>query len=766
MRALSILACTLLGGAVTLGSPAALPQEASAERADPFASLTLPALTYRSRPASEWLERFLASGGTSREALWSLFWWDERSPEVVEALREELARQRRASESRDGSVSGWDTSAERTARREIDAILDHWQVPHECLSMEEYWDRTMKDEGCRDPADVFALPALLPDDDAVLLGRLSEGDPRSRIAAATTLVARQRAVRPAVRAIVRALHEEWGDSLAPSAGEASSDHLALLTTLGFTWAWRFAGSDASRAIAELLADPEEPEALKRFAVDVLRPGSSFSHWLRDDRDLPRVLADLACEGGALADAARRELFEAAGLGWWPVGTFPVDYGWRIGVDSLDRPLIEEQVARAVRALLATDLRARGVPLDEGVLRAFSRKGNSVGTTLEDRYDAQKLLEIWEAVRRSEPVLAVARPWLIEKLERPGLVGRKALRLLCRVGEHGPEVKTAYLRVLGELLEPRLLDEAGLEFVPCLSAHDDETLAMLTRVFEKTKHVELLGDALAAGGFLESSEDGGLGRAFAEYLDRERVDRWWLLYAVGYPGPCEILEDDDVEVRVGKLSINARYRRSCGEEQVEESAALWALLEAGDPGMDSVQGGWFDCAIQAVDELDLESERLAEWGIAALLDYGNEFGLHQDAIGDVLARRQLTRRQQAELCHVDVDYFLADHDWSELFARQGEAAIERIVDVRRDAYLRPGRLCDVLRITRPSALDVEYLRLALTQGLSRDRELALEILADFASLDTPTLREATLRCLTDCDDGVRAAAARAREARGW
>jgi len=505
-------------------------------------------------------------------------------------------------------------------------------------------------------------------------------------------------------------------------------------------------------------------ALKRFLLEEVHPCGSIYHRLRDDHDLPRVLADLACEEGPLADGARRELFGAVWVAWTPGWGAFYDSGWQPGVDSIEQPRIEKQLARVVRAWLESDLRARGVRLEEEVLRAFSQGGNSLGTTLEDRYDAQKLAEVWRAVRRSEPVLAVARPWLIEKLERPGLVGRQALKLLCRVGEHGPEVKAAYLRVLGELLEPRLLDESRLEVVPCLSVHDDETLAMLTRVFEKTKQKELLRFALAAGGCLSSSEEGGLGRAFAEYLDREHVDYWAFLYTLGYPGPCPILEDDGIDARVDKLSINARFRRARGEEPAEESAALGALLEAGFPENGSSPGDWFNRAIWAVDELDLDPERFPEWGIAALLDYWNEFGLHQDSIGRALARMELSRRQQAALCHVDVDVLCGD--WPELFARQGVAGFERIVDLRRDAYLWVGNLPAVLRVTRPSALDVEYLRLALTQGGARDRELALEVITEFVSLDVPVLREAALRRLTDCDDGVRTAAARAREARGW
>jgi len=72
---------------------------------------------------------------------------------------------------------------------------------------------------------------------------------------------------------------------------------------------------------------------------------------------------------------------------------------------------------------------------------------------------------------------------------------------------------------------------------------------------------------------------------------------------------------------------------------------------------------------------------------------------------------------------------------------------------------------VLKITRLSALDEKVLLQGLEQGAARDREQGLEIIGEF-DLDTPALRKAVVARITDCDDGVRAAAMALRDARGW
>ncbi len=468
-------ACTFVAGASVAG---ALQEE---QRPDPFDELPLPALQYRSRPVGEWIELYRESEGTSREALWSVFYWDDRSPEVIEFLREELKRSWDVYPPRHQDIVGWNTSTAGTLRREVDAILDHWGVEHECLGMKKYWDPSMYSylSEPRRTVDAFPPPVpLLEGSNEELLELLRSGNEDERGRAALTLIARQHEVGVAVRAHLHHLY-----ATGPARDESR-------------WVWRFARSAAEHALAELLADPAESVAVKAFLLDEVGLRSLAWQGIQDEHALPPVLAELALEG-PLAESARRELFALCRVetGRYTLATFDVK-STRVGVFSMERPFVEEQLARVVRAYLEADPRERGVRLTEGILRCFATGGDSVGPTLADRYDAQRQYEIRQPVRKSELVLAAARPWLIETLDRPGPVGREALRLLCLAGEHGPEVRAAYRRALDGM---ERFDEETLDAVPCLGQHDAETLASFTRVFERTERKNLLYCQIVAGG---------------------------------------------------------------------------------------------------------------------------------------------------------------------------------------------------------------------------------------------------------------------------
>lgn len=713
---------------------------------DPFAGLPLTALQYRSRPVGEWIELFRESKGTSREALWSVFYWDDRSPEVIEFLREELKRSWEVYPPRHQDIVGWNTSTAGTLRREVDAILDHWGVEHECLGMKEYWDPSMYSYLSKPRRTVDAFPPPVPlleasNEALVELLRSGVGDERGR--AALTLIARQHEVSVAVRAHVHHLY---------ATGPARDESL---------WVWRFARSATERALAELLADPAESVAVKAFLLDEVGLRAMAWQRIQDERALPPVLAELALEG-PLAESARRELFALCDVETprYALGDFDVR-STRAGVISMERPFIEKLLARVVRAYLEADPRERGVRLTEGILRCFAVGGNSVGPTLADRYDAQRLFEIRQAVHRSELVLAAARPWLIETLDRPGLVGREALRLLCLAGEHGPEVRAAYRRALDGM---ERFDEETLDAMPCLGQHDAETLASLKRVFERAERKDLLYCQIVAGGLLDTSREDGIARTLVDYAERSGVNLWCWLHHDGYEGTCTLRPEDEKVTRVDKLILNASSKASRGEEVSQELAGLWKILEDGyhEQGLSSF--GWYERAIWEVGKLDPDEARFADWGIALMLDFWKTWDYHTLAVADILAKRELTRRQQAALCHADVT--VLDDDWGSFFASQGEAAIERVVDVRRRAYL--GRMKDlrnVLKITRMSTLDESVLLQGLEQGAARDRELGLEIIGEL-DLDTPALREAALARTGDCDDDVRAAAKALRDARGW
>ncbi len=145
----------------------------------------LPELDYHDKSADEWLAAFEQSGGLDRDALWSLFFWDARSPRFIAGLRESLHRRELLS-------------------TEIDAILDHWQVEHECIPLSEYLQRTRSVEPTYDIGqrslptrkamkpveghDVALDAALHSNDPATALLQLSRADRNLRNAARKKLL--------------------------------------------------------------------------------------------------------------------------------------------------------------------------------------------------------------------------------------------------------------------------------------------------------------------------------------------------------------------------------------------------------------------------------------------------------------------------------------------------------------------------------------------------------------------------------------------------
>jgi hypothetical protein len=92
-------------------------------------------LHWAQKDVSEWLSIVRRGGRDVREALWCLFYADERSPRVLDALRE---------------IEKSSTNDE--ARRIADAILCHWRAEHEAMGAAAY----------RAPRSAVAPNALFP----------------------------------------------------------------------------------------------------------------------------------------------------------------------------------------------------------------------------------------------------------------------------------------------------------------------------------------------------------------------------------------------------------------------------------------------------------------------------------------------------------------------------------------------------------------------------------------------------------------------------
>jgi hypothetical protein len=703
---------------------------------DPLAQLFLPRLEHGSRPASEWLDRLRAprDDADRRDALWCLYWQDDRGALVIDALRALL---RPSADERRLDLS-----------READAILDDWGVEHECLSLEEYWTEAMTAYGgwYRTPAEVHDWPmALLDLSDDELIALLDSDSEQLQARAAVTLVAGHRHAERAIRALLRAAHQR-GSMRGAEPPDVSPDvwrirDLPAESVLrALAWARSYAGTAADDAIASLLADPAEPLERKRFVLaDIgVRPMKAYRR--RTVAELPLELARLVVEGGELADLAWRQLSALCdvpcGSPWDEQAVQGLDESWVHiwkELPPLEDPLLVGPFIEALRARIERS-KARG-PL-----------------TLRDLADGVAAALMCPAAR------AVVLPELHALTDRED-ARLDALRALCHLGAGGPRIEALYLRCLAGWKDPRA---GSLERLPCLEHHSPETLAALER-FIASRGQWPPFRTLEAGGLL-GGDPGPLALAYAEHLQESGTSLWDSLYEAGYRGPAPLDGEDDPLDYVAKLGITIRARQRAGEPVEQQARALWEVLQGGfhESGTSAVD--FYSTAIRMTDELGLSSPAFHDYCLTLLLDRWKTFGYHQLAAAHVLWNVELSPRQRAILCHMDVDV-LCD-DWDELLGRQGRAAIERVTDVRAGVYCGSVRgLRDVLRITRLSQLDERYLLGALGRGSFGAREAALEVVREGA-VDFPAVRAAVRRRETDCDAFVRSAARALVEARSW
>jgi hypothetical protein len=161
----------------------------------------------------EILEALAEVEGNAPELWWALLERDERSPEVLDALRHGLRKIRYAD-----------------SRRVIDTILNHWQVPHEAISRSAFLNRSSElvepDEVC--PWKV----APMNGEDAELAELLADPDEKLRLRAAFTLLSRGAHHLDALRAFLPSFpkHDWIRDFAGAAVGEAIGVELAAATS--------------------------------------------------------------------------------------------------------------------------------------------------------------------------------------------------------------------------------------------------------------------------------------------------------------------------------------------------------------------------------------------------------------------------------------------------------------------------------------------------------------------------------------------------------
>jgi len=718
-----LMALTLTASALRIGR---VPW--SAQRLD---QLVVPAVDHGTRSVDEWLARFRAGGPEAREALWCLYYADERFPRVIDALRDGL---------------GGDL------RCDVDAVLTDWEIPHDPLSPAHFGVSGGESFEARlgmSSASFDVRPWLLDLPEEELLAALDSGARPRRARAALSLVARHREVERALRALVEWLGESrvtWRTSLWAREGETELDGEDALGILGFAWAWRFAGEEAERVLAELLLDASVDLELRRFVLERLVPRSTYDRRPAREPRLRAALLDLTA-GGPLADGARAELATLVGAA--PAGRV--------------RPFDEAHLHRRSLGLVAPED-------DELRARLVAEWIEAEGPAPSIDSELELLGRLTFSVLGAPQTLEVARPWLEARLERPGRVGEEALRALCHAGESGSRVRAAYVAHV-EFLQPDR-DEVDpprklRERVPCLRQHDDRTAEALAALVRRCESpMELLPAMEAAGWITDPAPPLAFEFFVAQAAVTDPEALWGALDFRGYAGPCELLVTDSAWTRVATLGIRARGELRRGRDARAEAAELWTILERGNPKTGGSPNDFHMRAMRLVCELDLDPERFTDYALGLLMSESESYlSYPRTTAVRLLAGMDLDRRQQGLLCRMRTGPLPVD-GWQELLASQGRASVERAVDLRRDLYAgRPRALQALLRVTKPSALDRRYLLDQLEHGTAVQRREALEMVRNF-ELDAPEIAAGVRARRADGDPRVRELAADLCRRREW
>jgi hypothetical protein len=738
--------------ALTLGCVLSLPHAGE----EPF----LPCFEHARKPAREWMKDFEASGGNSLDALWCIYWSQDRSNEVVDFLTR--WRDRCAS----GACSPiaetrWAFEIPLEPAREIDAILSDWQIPVAPLPPE--WpaehgaSTTLASDGTlhwRSSTGRFPFPvAPLEGDEPNLFANLAQEDRLMQARAALALVVQGSHAMQALDTLVERTASDMRaeDTRADQAGWASTPISSTtrarrvepdseITRRVLEWLLQFGGSTGTRAIAAYAAKDEDHASI---AARILgEPGPGMYSLLRLELGPSNALDEIWA-----VYAVRRDDF---GSGMWRRLKRDSDVMesalWDIerihrhdaALRFVDDPTISERLARVQRAKLDAAIAA-------GDLR------------VEEVEDAGRLALLCPAVRDA------VEPALRGLLKREGKIGRAALRALCHLGVDGDDVRAAYVACVSAWKS--FSDEALAEF-PCLTKHDERTRATLERVIDERRGDPAFSRALQVAGLVDSATSRGAQRVM-EFAHKHSDAVYGEMFRAGLLGRCPRVEGDDLERRVAKLGIELRTRKARGENMDAEIAELLSLLDATSAAGDtSDAAGACFTAFDIIRDLGFLSPKLANWCLRILLD-PNHDGDQAEMIYGLLARRELDGREQAIACRAALN-FGDDSTHSSFFARFGHAAMERAARIRSAAQRHQSldELRDLLRISRPGVRDLEMLAAALTRGFAWDRRTALAILAEHPDIDAPSMRAAVKHALADLDDEVRRSARALQSSRGW
>ncbi|MBI4879342.1 MAG: hypothetical protein HY812_06735 [Planctomycetes bacterium] len=644
--------------------------------------LVLPAFDFARRDVDTWLRQVEETEGRDHDALWSVFYHDDRSQSVVDRL-----------------VQVCRTTPDEAARVDIQTLLCHWDVPDPCVPLAFQPSRP---------------PEWLRLDDETLLGELESKDPQRRKNAAVTLASRQRQVRRAARAFIEACHESddtyW----------ASMIRVRELT--GTAW---------DDAVLEVVADQEASVEIRLFAV------SMADLWTAESRETAaQLVAALGFERPSLLPRVLGTLCRLAGVS-------PYDGHVKFHDPWSRTPLASDGLGRALGIYLP--------PLVEALLRS-------------DRLTDEQLSTVGRMALHDERLRVAVVPVLRLVMQADGPLSHQALCLLCHLDESDAEIRRRY----ADFARTFHYSADSVVEVPCLQRHDDETLSLLEELYRKLPTRETAFPLGAAA--LLDTETSWMAREIVKQHCTEVPWAWlWLeacpVRAVWLPRP-----DDDNSTKAFLLGLTIRTLRERGQDFSSELERLLDILRGGY--LSAGGGGWGDYWLRALwnlEALDLDSPEIRGILIEILIN-DESFSEQQATAARILARRTLTRREQAMICHLEA--IMPTRALDQLLAAQGEASIEVAGRMRTKAWL-PGNaehwsvfgLDDVLAITRPSPNDVALLVAAMRWGTCSERRFAVRMVEEHG-VDCPEVRRAVFERREDCDREVAGVAVRLATDLGW
>lgn len=690
------------------------------------ADLFLPAFEYKTKSLTEWASIFEGGGEGSGDALWCIYYWDDRSDPVCEVLRSRLG------EELDPEVVG-----------DIEAILNHWGVEHVQRRVPSVPRPEWIDDG-----EGFALqtipfsPPIPPLDRGTedLLAALEGNDAVNQARAAIALIGHEPHVERAVHALVRSLARdpEWWSGRTPENPPRSVLARDVLG-LALEWCIEFAGTAADQALIRLLADEKAGDDLRRFILEKV----SFSTHSEVGVFGPTLL-ELSARDDDVGDlAVLKALFMV--LGWnWDIGHLPghgTPYrsaSWPVSVSGLDAPAEEDLIASALTHYLTRRIRS-------GTLRVENVRDSIGAFVFSARVRERIAPTLWSLTERADDV------------------GVAALYGLCWAGVDTPDLRRRYIEVIDRV---RDVSDATIRWIPCLATHNGATRSALERLYARAASMDRSAFLwpFAIGGLLDPGVS-EVGQRFLDDLVDSTDSLWFRLYGLGYRGEPAVRDSDGPMDRLMKHAIAVRTMREQGKDPATRIEALLEILRKSEEpyGRKAPSEDHFHTGYWIVRDLDLADREFLDASLEFMLDTK---GFHQRSTARMLHAYPLDRRQQAILCQAS-SYHGVRHFWPVL-AAQGEASLERVGEIRalmaegvRDFRARSPRLdldilAAVLQITRASVQEESWLAKALRSGVCADRVTTLDLIRTHR-VDTPAIRRGVKAAIRDVDSRVREAA---------